>query len=308
LTLDVILPTYNRATLLATALDSLIAATCPEELSVTLFVVDNNSKDNTAEVVRAYQQRVSFLRYIFEAQQGSSAALNRGIRAGTGELVAMINDDEEVDVHWFEVIHELFQNSSFDFAGGPYQPRWSAEKPDWVSKEFGGVLGWVDAGDTAQPYGPAFHGMLMGGNAVIKRSALDKVGLYNTNLGRTDNGLGSCEDEDMFQRLLASGLRGQYLPALIIYHYIPGERMTRRYHRRWCWGRGRSMGILARTAKGNATELFGIPRWKIRYAAVGAWHALKGSLRLEHSNEAFWGELRVWDLAGYIHGRFFRSV
>jgi glucosyl-dolichyl phosphate glucuronosyltransferase len=307
MTLDVILPTYNRAILLATALDSLIAATCPEELGVTVFVVDNNSKDNTAEVVRAYQEQVSFLRYIFEAQQGSSAALNAGIRAGTGELVAMINDDEEVDIHWFEIIHELFQNTSFDFAGGPYQPRWSAEKPDWVSKEFGGVLGWVDGGDTVQQYGPTFDGMLMGGNAVIKRCVLDRAGPYNTDLGRIE-GLGACEDEDMFQRLLANGFRGLYVPDLVIYHYIPAERMTRRYHRRWYWRRGTSMGILARTTKANATEVFGIPRWKIRYAAAGAWRALKGMLRLERSSEAFWGELRVWDLAGYINGKFFRSI
>jgi glucosyl-dolichyl phosphate glucuronosyltransferase len=306
--LDVIVPTYNRVTLLATALDSLIAATCPQELSVTVFVVDNNSKDNTAEVVRAYQQRVSFVRYIFEKQQGLSAALNAGIRAGSGELVAMINDDEEVDVHWFEVIHEFFQNTSCDFAGGPYQPRWSAEKPDWVSKEFGGILGWVDGGDTVQQYGPTFNGMLMGGNAVIKRSALDKVGPYNTNLGRTDKGLGSCEDEDMFQRLLASGLRGQYLPALIIYHYIPSERMTRRYHRRWCWGRGISMGILARTRKEKVTEIFGIPRWQIRHAAAGLCCALRGRLGLHPGDSAFGGELRVWDLAGYIYGRFLRKL
>jgi glycosyltransferase involved in cell wall biosynthesis len=146
MTLDVILPTYNRAILLATALDSLIAATCPEELGVTVFVVDNNSKDNTAEVVRAYQEQVSFLRYIFEAQQGSSAALNAGIRAGTGELVAMINDDEEVDIHWFEIIHELFQNTSFDFAGGPYQPRWSAENQTGLAKNSAGYSGgWTAA-------------------------------------------------------------------------------------------------------------------------------------------------------------------
>lgn len=305
--LDVILPTYNRATLLATALDCLIAATRPEELSVTVFVVDNNSNDDTAQVVKAYQQQVSFLRYIFEMQQGSSAALNAGIRAGTGELVAMVNDDEEVDVHWFEVIYELFRNTSFDFAGGPYQPRWSAEKPNWVSKEFGGVLGWVDGGDTAQQYGPGFNGMLMGGNAVIKRSVLDKVGPYNTNLGRIE-GLGACEDEDMFQRLLANGFRGLYAPNLVINHYIPAERMTRGYHRRWCWGRGTSMGILARTRKTEVTEVLGIPRWQIRHAAAGFCNALKGRLGLERSDRAFWGELRVWDLAGYIYGRLFRKV
>jgi hypothetical protein len=68
--------------------------------------------------------------------------------------------------------------------------------------------------------------MLMGGNAVVKRSALETVGLYNTSLGRTDKGLLSCEDEDMFHRLLANGFNGMYVPDFFIYHYVPRERMT----------------------------------------------------------------------------------
>jgi glucosyl-dolichyl phosphate glucuronosyltransferase len=102
--------------------------------------------------------------------------------------------------------------------------------------------------------------MLMGGNAVIKRSALAMVGPYNVGLGRTDKGLLSCEDEDMFHRLLANGFKGEYIPDLVIYHYVPRERMTRQYHRRWCWGRGTSMGMLARTRTPDVVELFRIPR------------------------------------------------
>lgn len=308
LTLDVILPTFNRATLLPKTLDSLMNAKRPQGLGITVYVVDNNSKDNTAEVVQGYQRRFPVsLRYVLETEQGSSPALNAGIRAGTGDLIGMINDDEEVDIHWFEVIHEFFSNSSFDFAGGPYQPNWGAEKPDWISKESGGIVGWVDAGDVRREYGDGFGGMLMGGNAIIRRNVLDQVGLYDVTLGRTDKGLGCYEDEHMYRRLIAGGFKGMYLPELIIYHFIPPERMTREYHRKWCWGLGNSMAVLARMQKSDVPELFGIPRWQIRHAAIGLLRALKGSVGLESSRAAFEGELRVWTLAGLINGKLFRK-
>ena len=56
----------------------------------------------------------------------------------------------------------------------------------------------------------------------------------------------SCEDEDTFKRLLASGARGWYRPELIVYHHLPPERLTKRYFRRWCFWRGVSLGILDR--------------------------------------------------------------
>jgi glycosyltransferase involved in cell wall biosynthesis len=85
MTLDVVLPTYNRAALLAIALESLIAANHPEHLAVRVFVVDNNSKDNTHDVVRAYQAKQALtIEYVFQPVQGRSAALNAGIGAGIG--------------------------------------------------------------------------------------------------------------------------------------------------------------------------------------------------------------------------------
>ena len=304
--LDVILPTFNRATLLPKTLDSLMAATIPAGLEITVYVVDNNSKDKTPEVVRDYQKRFPIaLRYVFETQQGLSAALNAGIRAGTGDIVAMINDDEEIDRRWYEVIEE-FGQGAYDFAGGPYQPNWQAAKPEWISKEMGSIVGWVDGGDTRQEYGPQFSGMLMGGNVVIRRRVLDQVGLYDVTLGRTDKGLASCEDEDMYRRLLAGGFRGVYLPELIIYHLIPAKRMTRRYHREWCWGQGNSIAILARRERPTVPMLFGIPRWRFRHAATGLIRALKGLIGLESPQSAFQGELRVWTLAGMIRGRLSR--
>ena len=308
MTLDVVLPTFNRAELLPRTLDSLEVARCPDGLDIHLYVVDNNSTDGTRAVVDKYAARFPYpVHYVFERLQGSSAALNAGIRAGTGDLIGMLNDDERIDPGWFSVIQDFFEDERYSFAGGPYYPDWAAEKPAWISKETGGIVGWVDGGETRKEYGPDFAGMLMGGNAVVRRTVFVAVGLYETTLGRFDKGLTSCEDELMFRRILAGGFKGMYLPELIIHHYIPASRMTRRYHRDWSWGQGISLARLAEIREPDVALLFGVPRWQFRHAAHGIVHAVKGRLGLESPEGAFEGELRAWALAGYIYRRWFKK-
>ncbi|MFL6353767.1 MAG: hypothetical protein ACJ74Z_18225 [Bryobacteraceae bacterium] len=58
----------------------------------------------------------------------------------------------------------------------------------------------------------------------------------------------------------------------------------------------------------RALEVFRIPRWRIRHASAGLVRTIKGRLRLASPALAFQGELRLWDLAGYINGRLFRKA
>ena len=68
--LDVIVPTYNRHTLLDNTLRSLWRADEPQGLEVHVTVVDNNSKDRTPEVVERWQAGFAGrLQYLFERQQ-----------------------------------------------------------------------------------------------------------------------------------------------------------------------------------------------------------------------------------------------
>jgi len=304
---DVLIPTYNRSELLKRTLDSMAAASLPEGLSVRVTVVDNNSKDKTREVVEDYMKRFgSLFNYLFEGQQGRSAALNAGIAATKGELIGMIDDDEEIDESWYARVHSAFSDGGIDFIGGPYKPRWGAEQPVWLPKDYPAVIGWIEGGEELKVYGDNYDGVLMGGNAVITRSMLQKVGNYSTSLGRKGKRLLSVEDEDMTERLLAAGARGLYLPDLVIYHYIPPERLTKSYHRRWCFWRAVSLGVRDREHKAPVAYLLGVQRHLYGSAARGLLKA--GRLaRREGRDPAqrFSGELAMWDLAGFFYGKHF---
>lgn len=308
--LDVIIPTYNRQNLLPLTLNSLLAAEIPAELEVGITVVDNNSTDGTRQVVESFQKKFGDrIQYCFEPQQGRSHALNAGITATSGELVGMIDDDEEVDQNWYKTAFAAFRARQLDFIGGPYVPRWSISPPEWLPPSYGGVVGWVDGGEREVPFDNNYLGILMGGNAVFKRSVLYEVGLYSTWLGRTDKGLLTGEDEELYGRLLASGARGMYLPDLRIYHHVTPDRLTKRYFRRWCFWRGVSLGLLDRTRRLPCPYLFGIPRWHYRKAFLGLLSTTAHLVvKPKDPAHAFAAELGIWDWLGLLYGRHFRKA
>ena len=87
---SVILPTYNRSELLRSAMRSVLAQTVTDW---ELIVVDDNSSDDTLEVVKSMKDaRISYTRH--EVNKGGSSARNTGIRRATGELVAFLDDDD----------------------------------------------------------------------------------------------------------------------------------------------------------------------------------------------------------------------
>ena len=309
MTLDVILPTFNREALLGRALDSLRRARVPPGLDVRVLVVDNASTDGTRALVRKEAIRFAGrLHYLFEPTSGKPHALNAGIAATEGDLIGLVDDDEEVDAGWFECIKRSFEASAIDFIGGRCLPLWEATRPDWLGQEYLGVIGWVDPGAHPRSMDASYPGILMGGNAVIRRSAIERAGPYSTALNRSRSSLLGCEDEDMYHRLLAAGARGQYVPDLVIYHHVPVSRLQKRYFRRWCFWRGVSLGVMDRDRPKPVPYFAGVPRYTVGRAARGALKGAAGLLGIGPATDRasrFEQELAWWDLAGFFWGKHF---
>lgn len=86
--ISVVIPAYNSAGFIANTLQSVLAQTLPP---LEILVVDDGSKDNTAEVVRGFAPRV---RLVQQANAGPSAARNHGIRESQGEWIALLDADD----------------------------------------------------------------------------------------------------------------------------------------------------------------------------------------------------------------------
>jgi glycosyltransferase involved in cell wall biosynthesis len=259
--LDIVIATYRRPDLLTRTLESLLRAPAPDGLDWNAIVVDNNSRDNTRETVEALQPRFGGrLQYLLETKQGSSHARNAGILASRADIVATIDDDEEIGATWFTALYEAFADPTIDYIGGPYHPNWEVAPPDWVPLEgYAGVVGIVESSPVPVDYGNGFDGCLISGNSAFRRSLFDKLGLYDPALGRTATGLLSCEDHDLFLRLQSAGFHGRYIPDFGIHHWIPVQRMTAAYHREWVFGN--AMSIVRLAPETGVVHLFGIPRY-----------------------------------------------
>ena len=88
---SVVVPTYNRAYCLPRTVDSALGQTHP---SVEVIIVDDGSRDETADVVAARYGNDARVRLIRQANGGVSAARNTGLRAARGDYVALLDSDD----------------------------------------------------------------------------------------------------------------------------------------------------------------------------------------------------------------------
>ncbi len=117
--ISVILCTFNRCRLLQAALESAVASRMPPGTGWEVLVVDNNSKDQTREVVEDFSRRYpGRFRYLFEGRPGKSYALNTGIAAAKGDVLAFMDDDVTVDPEWLQSLVEPLRGENLPGLAG----------------------------------------------------------------------------------------------------------------------------------------------------------------------------------------------
>ncbi len=251
--LSLIIATYNRASRLMRTLESLTAQTLPAELW-EVVVVNNNSSDDTlerfAEFAAAHPDMNA--RIFTETKQGVSHARNRAIRESQGEYIAVIDDDETVNDGFLKEYFDFFESHPHVAAvGGRILPEYETTPPKWLSPYTARpIVGTLDLGEKAVPFGRGkFFG---GGNMGLRRTAVEKYGVFDPALGRTGTSLMAGEEKELFYRLRDAGEQIYYLPNAIINHIIPPERLTRDYFTRLCSLIGRSERVRTRSRSRGA--------------------------------------------------------
>jgi len=88
-TISVVIPAYNAEKYVGRAVESILAQThSPDEI----IIVDDGSTDGTAQVVRLFEDKVTFIQ---QQNAGASVARNSGIEAARGEWIAFLDADDE---------------------------------------------------------------------------------------------------------------------------------------------------------------------------------------------------------------------
>jgi glycosyltransferase involved in cell wall biosynthesis len=275
----VIIPTHNRAPRLRQTLDALIAQKTPADLTWEILVVDNRSTDGTRALVWAMTVRApDRIRYVFEPRLGKSWALNTGITAARGTVIALTDDDVSPAPDWVATAVEVLDRRDVDGAGGRILPWWEAPPPDWLleNRRLRDYLALMEHDAPAMlAVSGGRYPQIWGANMVFRRAALQALGGFDTMLGPVGQRRYVEEDCDLVRRMLQSGRRIAYDPALTVFHRIPQARMRRAYFLRAVWDMGEGQALAAGPASGR--RLFGAPLWRYRYTA---WLFVRSALRI----------------------------
>ena len=106
---SVIIPTYNRASLLSRAIESVMNQTFKD---FELIIIDDGSTDNTRDTVEGFQRMDARVKYLRQENSGTPASpLNTGINNSQGEYLAFLDDDDEWLPQKLEKQITLFQIS-----------------------------------------------------------------------------------------------------------------------------------------------------------------------------------------------------
>lgn len=293
--ISVILCTYNRCESLAKALQSIAESVVPESVTWEVLVVDNNSSDQTRNVVEVFGSRSKRFRYLFEPRPGKSHALNLGIRESHGDILAFVDDDVTVEPMWLQNLTGALLNGQWAGAGGRILPLWTCSPPDWLPLRERYALAPLAMFDLGPDAGPLTEPPF-GTNMAFLKQMFEKYQTFRTDLGPQPGCEIRNEDTEFGRRLLAGGERLRYEPSAVVYHSVPGNRIQKRYFLKWWFDKARA----------DIRE-FGVPhdtRWFLAgiplnlFRRLGVW-TLRWMFSFE-SGKRFENKLKVWSIAGSI--------
>ncbi len=288
--------TYNREKFIGAALTCLSRQTlAPGRFEI--IVVDNNSSDSTASIVKAFISSHPQLntRYVHESRKGLSYARNRGIDEAKAAVITFVDDDAEAVPGFLESINSFMSaNPNAVGVGGKVIPRYSEEQePRWMSKYLNGYVGLLDYGDQAK----RFDGKMKypaGCNMTYRKEILLQAGGFNNQLTfRSD-------DKFIFHQVSKQSTEIYYLPQAMLYHNIDSERLSISSFKKLFLKTGNEEKIRVRTEKGRWSA---IPKFfefvfktgaaaliwiffalkgqaiKGRYVFLSQWFTLRGFLK-----------------------------
>jgi len=301
---SVIIATRNRCELLHKLLYALTQQTCAHS-SLEIIVADNGSTDRTREVVEGHARTVR-VRYLSVPDLGKSHAINAGLAAATGDVIALTDDDVLPAAGWVDAIGDAFAREDCDFVAGRVIPLWEVEPPDWLSPALHGVLAVRDNGIEPRwlNIGENTHIMPIGANMAVRADVFKRLGGLRTDLGKLEGTLRTGEDHEFYLRLLHAGCRGFYEPRAVVQHFVPESRLNRAYFRRWLFQNGQIVARLEVTYPRRATRLLRVPRYLWRAAAQDAGRWTAATIRGNYTN-GFAAAMRMTWFAGYLRAAWF---
>ena len=164
--ISVVVPAHNEQKYIGDCLESLKKYAANELFEI--IVVDNASTDKTAEIVKSFEG----VKLVAEPQKGLTKARQAGLNAASGDLVAYLDADSRISENWLKIVKREFEtDSKLICLSGPYLyydlPRHQQKLINFYLMVF------------AFPVYYMIGYLILGGNFVTKREALNQIGGFD---------------------------------------------------------------------------------------------------------------------------------
>lgn len=205
---SVVIPTYNRAEFLRSAIETVINQTFQD---FEIIVVDDGSIDKTHEVVTGFDdERIKYIRH--EMSKGGSAARNTGIVKSDSKYIAFLDDDDEWVPEKLQMQVGILEDGS-PKVGGVYTGHMVVDNNsgrilrEWTPKRRGSIYNdmfarnWVSTASSL----------------LLRRNCFNKVGLF-------DESLPSFQDYDMWIRI-SKEFDFEYINKPLVKYRVHGNKI-----------------------------------------------------------------------------------
>ena len=240
---SIIIPTFNRAKILQKCLQHIYELENPNE-NWEILVMNNNSTDNTEEIVKIYQRKIPQLRYFLTKSPGLHVGRNLGLKKAKGQILCYIDDDSFVLKGWLRGVEKSFFNSEVVLVGGSCLPKFERNPPEWINyfwnfTNYGkslGSLSLIDFGKQDMNISPYY---VFGCNFCIRKSTLLKLGGFHPD-SMPHKLIRFRGDGESYVSMKIMEINGVVLYShdVTIRHYVPVSRLSVDYFCKRAYNQG----------------------------------------------------------------------
>ncbi|MBK9122023.1 MAG: glycosyltransferase family 2 protein [Chloroflexi bacterium] len=286
---SVVIPHWNGIRFLPDCLNALAKQTYP---GIEVIIVDNASEDGSQALIREQYAWVKLIE--LPENRGFTGACNAGIAASRGEVVALLNNDTEVDPNWAEAVMDTF--ARHPEIGSVASKMLLFDKRDHLhtagdtfSRDGRAGNRGVWQRDEGQYDTEEYVFSACGGSSAYRRTMLDRIGVLD------DTFFFLMEDVDLGWRAQLAGWRCLYTPRAVVYHHLSatGGGVTASYYA----GRN-TLILLAKNLPAALWRRYGglILRAQVKegWNALRAWRGKAARARLRGMLAGLWLALTIW--------------
>lgn len=301
--ISILFSSFNGSATIKKMLTSLAGQIELDGVSWEIVAVDNNSTDETSEIIQSFEGTLPIKR-LFEPKQGKNIALNRGLREAKGDLIILTDDDVIASPDWVSQYYKhAGQYSEFSIFGGSITPSWPFAPEKTLLREIPIVTAFALTNGEDHVNGEIDPCSLFGPNMAVRKQVFTKLE-FNELIGPSGKNYVMGSETDFLHRAKGFGYKALYSNKLKVKHIIRDFQLTNTWLENRAFKAGRAL-VHETIRKGEhdlaGKTLHGYPRWAIGDFLFKRIVLLKMTI-LSRGRDGFYKAL--WD-AYFIKGYLF---